>query len=154
MANAERILAKAERLAKEYGDSWAGMSDDSIRTARLGFHVGVLTSEIKSLCSQLSDYLTPATGRNEHETTWSGEFAEYVIHYDFSAADDEVGQADDVTINGVYLNGTDVQGELSEKTMALIEEHCIEAANEAIRDAQIDAAEDRAKRMREERWAA
>lgn len=154
MANAERILAKAERLAKEYGESWKGMSDDSIRAARLGFHVGVLTGEIKSLCAQLNEYAPPKTGRNERETTWSGEFAEYVIHYDYSAADDEVGMAEDVTVNGVYLHGTDVQGELSEKVLALIEEHCLEAACEAIQDAKNDAAEERAERMREDRWAA
>tara|TARA_R110000823_G_scaffold36207_2_gene99014 strand:+ start:854 stop:1270 length:417 start_codon:yes stop_codon:yes gene_type:complete len=108
---------------------------------------GAAIGHLRQAERELAQYKAPAPTQGELETTWPGEFATYVVHFDHF--DDE-----DVEINGIFLRGMDVKEELNGDVLASIEEHCLQVVENNRRESQMQAGEDIAAARHEERWAA
>lgn len=108
---------------------------------------GAAIGHLRQAERELAQYKAPAPTQGELETTWPGEFATYVVHFDYF--DDE-----DVEINGIFLRGMDVKEELNGDVLASIEEHCLEVVAHNRRESEFQASEDRGAALHEERWAA
>ena len=150
MANANSLILKATYAAQAHERTTGHYS--------YAFQVGVLEGLIHDLCRQLNEYLPRATGKNEYETTYAGEFGEYVVYFDASEGSpgswDEPAEPAEVIVNAVFANGFDVMAELDQKVFDRITEHCYEVAEQMAKDSKADADIERYESSREDRWAA
>lgn len=118
MNRAEKIIAKAERKAKEM-DTGCGLY-------YAGFS-GCLQASIRELCCDLAAFEAPMT--SSEECTYETDGGTLVIQFDYHPAErmtrDDPGCDADVEITGVYANGMEI-GYWCEEHMDFFRDKCFE----------------------------
>ena len=98
--------------------------------------ITALKTQITLLCRHISEFDAPDT--TDFVMTYYGEFADYVVHYEYEREQDhsefEPGWAENVTLTGVYACGMDVLAELSDKVKKEILETCLDDAKQQLAD--------------------
>jgi hypothetical protein len=130
--NANHIIKQAEKVATKM----TGETSGAFYQAALA---GALQARVTELCGKLAVFEAETGTRT---TTYPTEMGELVVNYDITAPDDEVGYQGGLTIEGIFANGMDITDCLyGTKLFDLIEEHCWEAAEQDMKDAEYDRAD-------------
>lgn len=148
MTNADRLIksarAAAERMTGETSGAfyWPAMA-------------GALEAHVRALADSLAKFEAPKATGSVLETMYAHDGGEFVVQYEVSAPDDDVGYQGGLSICGIYANGMDIKDTLEgESTFAAIEEHCSIAFDDAKRQAKEDEGEWRYQSRRDDEVAA